>query len=69
MPSRIKRWWHVFNRMDVLSFTAAPYFEGVEEFDVDTNAHIVSAHSAYFISPVFHTRLRKRLLDAGLITP
>lgn len=69
MPSRIKRWWHVYNRMDVLSFTAASYFEGVEEFSIDTNAHIVSAHSAYFISPVFHTRMRKRLQDAGLIAP
>ena len=69
IPSRIKRWWHVYNRMDVLSFTAAPYFEGVEEFSVDTNAHVVSAHGAYFISPVFHKRLRKRLQDAGLIAP
>lgn len=69
MPSRIGRWWHVYNRMDVLSFTAASYFEGVEEFSVDTNAHIVSAHSAYFISPIFHRRLRKRLQNAGLIAP
>lgn len=66
-PDRLGGWWHVYNRMDVLSFAAEGIFDGVKQFSVDTKANIVDAHGAYFLSPVFQKRLRKRLLAAGVI--
>lgn len=66
-PSFIDRWWHVYNQMDVLSFRAAPVIDGVEEFRVDTRANIIDAHTAYFTSKLFQTRLSKRLKDSGVV--
>ena len=66
-PSRLGDWWHVYNRMDVLSFAADGIFEDVKQFSVNTKANIIDAHGAYFTSPVFQKRLRKRLLSADLI--
>lgn len=66
-PSRLDRWWHVYNQMDVLSFGAKGIFNGVEQFSINTRANIVEAHGAYFASPVLFRRLRRRLQSAGLI--
>ena len=66
-PVRLGAWWHVYNRMDVLSFAAEGIFEGVKQFSVNTKANIIDAHGAYFSSPVFQKRLRKRLQTAGII--
>lgn len=66
-PACAQRWWHVFNQMDVLSFSAKGIFQGVEEFSINTKANIIDAHTAYFTSPLFHRRLRNRLVDAELI--
>jgi len=66
-PSCCKRWWHVFNRMDVLSFGIGELTdEYFDQFSCDTNANILDAHNAYFTSPVFQRRLYKRLKKAGL---
>jgi len=65
--SGVSHWWHVYNKMDVLSFAAKGIFPDVQQFSVDTRANIVDAHTSYFASPVFHRRLRKRLKAAGLI--
>ncbi|WP_309384130.1 hypothetical protein [Cerasicoccus frondis] len=66
---RCDHWWHVYNRMDILSFAAKEVFNGldIKQFRVDTSANILKAHSAYFLSPVFQKRLAKRLQSAGLI--
>lgn len=66
-PLRLDRWWHVYNRIDVLSFGAKGVFTGVEQFSIDTRASIIEAHGAYFASPVLFRRLRRRLQGAGLI--
>lgn len=66
-PAAAKLWWHVYNVMDVLSFKVDGVIAGASEFSVDTQANIAEAHTAYFRSPVFHKRLRKRLLAAGLL--
>ena len=66
-PARLGAWWHVYNRMDVLSFAAEGIFEDVQQFSVNTKANIADAHGAYFTSPVFQKRLRKRLSSAGII--
>jgi hypothetical protein len=65
-PAPCERWWHVYNRMDVLSFGARGLFTGLEQFHSDTNANIADAHGSYFTSPVFQRRLYKRLVSAGL---
>jgi hypothetical protein len=66
-PSICKRWWHVFNQMDILSFGIGElkddYFD---QFSCDTNTNILDAHNAYFVSPVFQRRLYKRLNKVGL---
>lgn len=66
-PPAAQRWWHVYNVMDVLSFAVEGVVEGADQFSIDTSANIVDAHTAYFQSPVFHKRLRKRLQTAGLL--
>lgn len=66
-PACLGAWWHIYNQMDVLSFGVVGVIDGVTQFSVDTGANIVDAHGAYFTSPVFHRRLRKRLLEAGII--
>jgi hypothetical protein len=66
-PPAARLWWHVYNVMDVLSFGVDGVIAGAEQFSIDTNANIVDAHTAYFLSPVFHKRLRKRLQAAGLL--
>lgn len=66
-PASVTHWWHVYNRMDVLSFTAEGIFADVKEFSVNTKANIIDAHTAYFSSPVFFKRLQKRLKKVNLI--
>jgi len=66
-PNCVARWWHVFNHMDILSFTVKEVMNGAEEFRVNTKANIFNAHGAYFVSSIFHKRLRKRLKAAGII--
>lgn len=66
-PPSAKRWWHVYNVMDVLSFGVRGVVGGSLEFGVDTNANVIDAHTAYFRSPVFHRRLRRRLRENGLL--
>lgn len=66
-PSCCKRWWHIFNQMDVLSFGIGEHSDHyIDQFSCDTNANILDAHNAYFTSPVFQRRLYKRLKQVGL---
>lgn len=66
-PPAARLWWHVLNRMDVLSFGVDGVLAGANQFSIDTDASVRDAHSAYFISPVFHQRLRKRMIAVGLL--
>tara|TARA_Y100000052_G_C2955263_1_gene89628 strand:+ start:3657 stop:4811 length:1155 start_codon:yes stop_codon:yes gene_type:complete len=66
-PNKISNWWHVYNKMDVLSFATSGIFQNVKEFHIDTRANIIDAHTAYFTSPIFHKKLRKRLISSGMI--
>ena len=66
-PPSASLWWHVYNVMDVLSFGVEGVIDDAIQFSVNTKANIVDAHGAYFISPVFHKRLRKRLEKSGLL--
>ncbi|MBB4120862.1 hypothetical protein [Martelella radicis] len=63
----VKKWWHVYNRADVLSFAAEGIFEGVEQFSIDTGADLSEAHGSYFDRPIFFQQLRKQLEISGLV--
>ncbi len=67
-PAMCEYWWHVYNEMDVLSFGASGIFEDVIQFECNTNANIINAHTAYFTSPVFQRRLNKRLGHLGIVS-
>ena len=60
-PPCVGKWMNVFDYTDVFSFTAAPFFEGVTDFEFDNVSGIIDAHTAYFQRPAFYTRLRARL--------
>lgn len=66
-PSRVKQWWNVFDKMDILSFLIEPVFDGVTDFAVDTVAGVKDAHGAYFTGMLFYARLNPRLAQAGLL--
>lgn len=59
MPPGVHRWVNVYDLNDVLSFRAAPVFEGVEDYSFRSGR--VRAHSAYFIMASFYARLAERL--------
>lgn len=60
-PACVKQWLNVYDYTDILSFSCAPLFEGVEDFEFDNVSGVFSAHSAYFQRPAFYSRLRSRL--------
>jgi hypothetical protein len=66
-PDCIHRWWNAFNRLDVLSFIAEPVFFQVSDFEVNTTAGVLDAHSAYFTNSVFYRHLNIRLKEAGIL--
>jgi hypothetical protein len=58
---RLGRWWNVWDPNDVLSFTAAPVFDGVLDEPFDGGLSLVGAHGGYLARPSFYRRLRRRL--------
>ena len=62
-PNSCRRWWHVYNDIDVLSFAALNIFPGttdgrnLEQYSCNTRTNIFDAHTAYFTSPIFQRRL------------
>ncbi len=61
-PGNVSRWINVFDTMDVLGFAASRVFANVEDYAF-TTGH-AWAHGGYFVEPVFHARLAKRLKTA-----
>jgi hypothetical protein len=62
-----KKWFNVYNRLDVLSFLAAPVFDAAEDFEASTTAGVTDAHGAYFENMVFYQRVNVRLRAMGLL--
>ncbi len=61
MPKNVGRWMNVFDTNDILSYTAEPVFEGVEDYHYDTGFAATQAHGGYFVQPSFYARLAERL--------
>jgi hypothetical protein len=59
----VEEWINVFDRYDLLGFTAERIFEGVKDFDYSTGKGLFAAHSSYFTMPSFYRRLAKRVRD------
>lgn len=58
----VEHWINVFDELDVLSFRAAPLFDGgVRDMMFSSRTGIFDAHGAYFERVQFYERLRKRL--------
>ncbi|SMX43952.1 hypothetical protein [Maliponia aquimaris] len=63
----VDNWINVFDELDVLSFRAAPLFDGgVRDMMFSSRTGILDAHGAYFSRVQFYERLRKRLKDLGV---
>lgn len=61
-----RHYWNVFDFADTLSFLTGPILRGVIDLEVNTAGGVLHSHNAYFDNTVFFTRLRARLLKAGL---
>lgn len=64
-PSCVKRWINVYDPMDILAYSAASIFDGVQDFQFKAGAlDPFSAHSMYFYRPLFFQRLRDHIAKA-----
>jgi hypothetical protein len=66
-PFRTKRWWSVYDPVDILSFRCQDIFEKVEDYDFSSAVGLLDAHTAYFKRPKFYERLRARVKREGLL--
>jgi hypothetical protein len=64
LPAAFSRWINVFDRNDILSFSASKIFKGVADYEYATGRSLASAHSTYFNRPSFQDRLGVRLREA-----
>jgi pimeloyl-ACP methyl ester carboxylesterase len=62
-PACVVDWMNVYDYTDVFSFTAAPFFNDVTDFEFDNVSGLLDAHTAYFQRPSFYQRLRARLKE------
>lgn len=58
-PRNVNRWINVFDSTDILGFAAGRVFEGVVDYHFVTGR--AWAHGGYFVEPMFHERLGRRL--------
>lgn len=63
LPSNMKAWLNVYDPSDPFGYATKGIFEGTWDFEFDTKADPLSAHSAYFYRPGFHRRLAERLRE------
>lgn len=58
---KVRYWWNVYAPLDALAFRAAPVFPDCHDYQVDIDAGIINAHTAYFSSALFYKKLSRRL--------
>ena len=64
-PAYLGVWWNVWDANDVLSYTAAPIFEGVDDEEYDGGLSLIGAHGGYLARPSFFRALGRKLEEAG----
>ena len=57
-------WWNVWDVNDILSFTAKPIIEGVDDEFYDSGSSVLNAHEGYFERPSFYRKLADKLIEA-----
>jgi hypothetical protein len=63
-PDALERWVNIFDSTDFLGFGTKGVFSGVKDFRFETDALPLVSHSAYFDTPRFFAKLRKRVREA-----
>jgi hypothetical protein len=64
-PAKVGTWLNIFDPVDFLGFAAEGVFDNVKDFAFSNQVGPLDAHSLYFYRPLFHERLRARLLEVG----
>ncbi|MGB5760285.1 MAG: hypothetical protein WBM50_25440 [Acidimicrobiales bacterium] len=54
-------WWNVWDSNDVLSFSAAEIFDGVDDQEYSSGISVIGAHSGYFQRPSFFRAFAAKL--------
>jgi hypothetical protein len=62
--SRLGGWWNVYDRTDVLSFTAKAIVDGVDDEEFSSGVPMVGAHGGYFTRPSFFRRFGEKVAEA-----
>ena len=61
-PPNVKRWINVVDPTDPLAYAVSDIFDDTIDASFDSDAPVWSSHSSYFVRPLFHERLRARIL-------
>lgn len=64
-PGNATRWINIYDAGDALGYKAGGVFADVEDYEYNTGAGLLSAHSIYFLRPSLHERLGRRLKGEG----
>lgn len=57
-------WWNVWDVNDILSFTAEPMFEGLDDEFYDSGSSLLNAHGGYLERPSFYRTFADKLRAA-----
>lgn len=57
-------WWNVWDSNDVISYTAGPVFDGVDDESYNSGVSFVQAHGEYLQRPSFYRKFADKLEEA-----
>jgi hypothetical protein len=57
-------WWNVWDSNDIISFTAQPIFEEVDDESYNSGVSVAQAHGEYLVRPSFYRRFAEKLTAA-----
>jgi pimeloyl-ACP methyl ester carboxylesterase len=67
-PAATGLWINTFDPIDPFGFPTKPMFSLPDDYSFNSVTGLVSAHTTYFIRPQFYARLRRRLIDARILS-
>lgn len=67
-PASVGKWFNIIDPIDLFAFKSSSIFADAIDLEFDSATGLSSAHTMYFSRPQFHARLRKRLVEHGIIT-
>jgi hypothetical protein len=66
-PAAAGFWINTFDPIDPFGFRISPMFSVPDDYSFDSVTGLISAHTTYFARPQFYARLRRRLIEAGIL--